>query len=390
MKNFTYYTPTKVVFGKGVEEQVGTELYGRGFRRVLLHYGGGSIKKSGLYDTIIQKLTQAGIAVVELSGVMPNPRVSLCREGVALCREQQIDCILAVGGGSVIDSAKSIALATANDCDPWDITTGKVVPLERLPIAVVLTIAAAGSEMSESCVITNEAEGLKRGFKSPLVRPDVAFLNPELTYSVSPYQTACGVVDILMHTLERYLTPDTDNELCDRMSEGLMVAVKNAGLRVLQDPGDYEARSTLLWASSLSHNDLTGTGKTMLFTCHKLGHEIGGMFDVAHGATLSVVFPAYAKYVYHRDIRKFAQLAVRVLGVEMDFENPQRTALQGIATLQGYFEVLGMPTTLPAIGVPPDAIEKMADKATSGDTVKVPSYTPLGKQELMEIYKLAL
>lgn len=326
MLDFEYYTPTKVYFGRNSDEKIGQVIKEYGYKKILLHYGTGSAEKSGLLGKVRRKLEEAGLEYVELGGVVANPRIDLIRKGIELAKKENIDFILAVGGGSVIDSAKSIGMGLANNMDPWDMIINKIMPARRFPVGVVLTIAAAGSEMSNSDVVTNPENHLKRSINHDLLRPVVAFMNPENTFSVSKYQTGCGIVDILMHTFERYFTPDEDNDLTDRIAEGLMVAVKNAGLVAINEPDNYEARATLMWASSLSHNGLTGCGKNTTFPVHKLEHDFSGLFDVAHGAGLAVLFPAWARYIYRYDIRKFSQFANRVWGVEMDHEHPEKTA----------------------------------------------------------------
>jgi len=391
MYDFQYYTPTKVFFGKKAEAQAGSVIAAYGAKKVLLHYGGGSIKKSGLYQKVIDDLKTNGLEYCELGGVEPNPKIDLVRKGIQLCKKEGVDFILAVGGGSVIDSAKGICLGLANNCDdPWQMITEKTPPQKGFPLAVILTIAAAGSEMSFSHVITNPEVQLKRSLNHDLLRPIYAFMNPELTYTVSPYQTACGIVDIMMHTIERYFVPNYDTDLTDRIAEGLLVAVKNAGKAAMADPCDYEARATLMWASSLSHNGLTGCGKEYLFTAHRLEHDVSGIFDhVAHGAGLAVLFPALAQYIYKHDIRKFAQFAVRVWGIEMNFDHPEETALKGIFATKDFFASLGMPTTMAELGISPEDYEKIADKTTNNGTITVNSYQQLNKDDLIKIYKLA-
>lgn len=391
MNHFVYTAPTKVYFGKGCEEGIGRAVAEQGAQRVLLHYGQGSVKRLGLLDKIKSQLDQEGIRYLELGGVEPNPKIGLVREGIALGKREGIDFILAIGGGSVIDSAKGIGLGLAHDCDDtWEMIRTQTMPTKRFPVGAVLTIAAAGSEMSNSHVITNPEGGLKRSLNHDLLRPVFAFENPEWTYTVSPYQTACGVVDIMMHTLERYCTPQTDNELIDRMSEGLLTAVKNAGTTAVAHPDDYEARATLMWASSLSHNGLTGCGKSGCFPAHKIEHEISGLFDhVSHGAGLAVVFPAWARYVYRCDVRKFAQLATRVFGVDYDFDHPEETARRGIDAMTAYFKSLGMPTTMHELGIGLESFDTMAEKCVSGAGKPLPSYLPLGREEIVEIFRLA-
>lgn len=391
MQNFTFCTPTKVVFGRDIEQDIGAELKAQGATCVLLHYGSGSVKRSGLLDTVLESLQKSALRVVELGGVEANPKLSLVRQGTALCKAQGVDFLLAAGGGSVIDSTKAIGLSIASDCDFWEFVSAPQKATACMPLATVLTLSAAGSEMSNSVVITNDENQLKRGVTTELVRPVVSFLNPANTCSVSPYQTACGIVDIMMHTLERYLTAETDNELVDRMSEGLLLAVKDAGLRALADPNDYEARATLMWASSLSHNDLTGCGKKRLFPVHKLEHDISGVCDhVAHGAGLAVLFPAWAQFICKYDVRKFAQLATRVFGVSMDFEHPETTALRGIAVIKQYFAEIGMPVTWAQLGVSDADLEQSIAKTMAlTPSGQLASYVPLGETEIRAIYALA-
>ena len=391
MQSFTYYVPTKVHFGKGVENNVGEVLKSYGATKVLIHYGGGSIKRIGLLDRITASLTAAGLSYVELGGVEPNPKVAFVREGVELCKKENIDFILAVGGGSAIDSAKSLALCYANDMDPWDISTGKVTPTKITPLGTVLTLSAAGSEMSMSHVLSNPEVNDKRGINLELVRPLVSFENPELTYTVSKYQTGCGIVDIMMHTLERYFQVDRDNELTERISEAIILTVKNAGETAIENPNDYEARAALMWASSLSHNTLTQCGKNMrVMAVHQLEHGVSGVFDsVSHGAGLAVLFPAWAQYVYKYDIPRFAQLASRVWGVSMNYENPEVTAVRGIRAIKDYFRYIGMPTTMAELGIGPESFEKIANVITRNNTFAITSYLPLTNKEILDIFNLA-
>jgi hypothetical protein len=390
MYNFEYFTPTKVYFGKASENRVGEVLKDYGFHKILLHYGGGSIKKSGLFDRIAHALKDAGIGYVELGGVEPNPKIGLIRQGIEVCKKEGVDFILAVGGGSVIDSAKSISMGLANDRDPWDMISTQTMPTRQFPIGVVLTIAAAGSEMSNSHVVSNPELKLKRHLDHDSLRPLVSFMNPELTYTVDKFQTGCGIVDTMMHTFERYFTIDSDNDLTDRISEGILVSVKNAGLTAIEEPDNYEARATLMWASSLSHNGLTGCGKQTFFPAHMMEHDISGVFDkVAHGAGLAVVFPAWAKYIYQYDVRKFCQFATRVWGIEMNHDHPEETALRGIEAMKNYFRQIGMPTTMKELGIEASDYEIIADKSTNHGLKTVASYIPLTKEDIISIYKLA-
>ncbi|HJC22053.1 MAG TPA: iron-containing alcohol dehydrogenase [Candidatus Butyricicoccus avicola] len=394
MQNFTYCAPTKVVFGRGVEEQIGPELRARGASRVLVHFGGGSVKKNGLLDKVTASLTAAGLTYVELGGVQPNPKLSFIHEGIALCRKEKVDFILAVGGGSVIDSAKAIGVGLATGNDPWQYASTGTHPEanEVFPVGTVLTIAAAGSEMSNSDVITNDlvTPWVKQGITSETVRPVVSFLNPENTFTVSKFQTGCGIVDIMMHTMERYVTGQADCQLTERIAEALLVSVREAGRVAIAHPDDYEARATLMWASSLSHNDLTGCGKIRKFPVHKLEHPISALHDsVSHGAGLSVLFPAWAQYVMQYDIPKFAQLANRVWDCPMDFDHPERTAQAGIQAMKRYFTEIGMPTRMSELGLTPDDYDAIIDLTTAGGTKPVKSYIDLGPDEIRAIYALA-
>jgi len=389
MIDFEFYTPTKVFFGKDKHKNIGEIIKSYGFKKILFHYGKGSIKKTGLYDQVIDSLRRNDIDFTELGGVEPNPKVSLVRKGAELCKKEKIEMILAVGGGSVIDSAKVIAIAALTDIDPWEFSLHKAIPSKALPVGTILTLAASGSEMSSSAVITNEEGLLKRGFNSDFNRPLFSILNPELTYSVDKFQTGCGIVDIMMHTLERYFTKSKNVDLTDRLAEGLLKSVIRAGEVAVNEPTNYEARATLMWAGSLSHNDLTGAGRNVFLTCHKIEHEISGMYDyVAHGAGLSVIFPAWAKYVYKHAVDKFCQYAVRVWDIDMNFENPQETALRGIAATEEYFKSIGMPVRLSEINVPDDKFEEMADKCTSYGKQTLPCYIPIGKKEIIDILNL--
>lgn len=394
MQNFTYCAPTKVIFGRGVESQIGTELRELGATRVLVHFGGGSVKKTGLLDKIIASLTEAGLSYVEFGGVEPNPKLSFIHKGIELGRAEKVDFILAVGGGSVIDSAKAIGVGLVTGNDPWQYASTGTHPErnEVFPVGVVLTISAAGSEMSNSDVITNDliTPWVKQGITSETVRPLVAFLNPENTFTVSKFQTGCGIVDIMMHTLERYVTGQDECDLSERIAEALLVSVREAGRVAIAHPDNYEARATLMWASSLSHNDLTGCGKIRKFPVHKLEHPVSALHDsISHGAGLSVLFPAWAQFVMKYDIPKFAQLANRVWDCPMDFDHPERTALAGIEAMKRYFTEIGMPTHMSELGLTPDEYDAIIDLTTKGGTRPVKSYIDLGPDEIRAIYALA-
>jgi len=389
MKNFEYYAPTKVYFGKGQEERVGEITKSYGFKKVLIHYGGGSIKKTGLYDKVVKSLDDAGIAHIELGGVQPNPLLSLAKKGIEMCRAENVDLVLSVGGGSALDSAKIIADGAMNDIDPWEFSMKRAVPKAALPVACILTLAATGSEMSASAVITNDELKLKRGFNSETHRPLFSILNPELTYTLPPYQTACGIVDIMMHTLERYITKPGEAELTDRIAESLLKTVIESGKIAMEDPTNYEARANIMWAGSLSHNDLTGEGREFFMVSHQLEHEVSGIDDrIAHGAGLAVIFPAWCRYVYKYDIPKFCQYAVRVWNCEMDYAHPEKTALAGIEATEAYFKSIGMPSKLSEFGLTKDCIPEMTEKCTNFGTRTLPSYIEFGAKEIAELYEL--
>ncbi len=388
MNNFTFYNPTRIIFGKGTETRVGIET-AKYSKRVLLVYGGGSIRKSGLYDKVTASLKEHGILFMELSGVVPNPRVSLVREGIRLCRENKLDFILAVGGGSVIDTAKGIAIGVPYQGDVWDFYDGKAQIKESLPVGVILTIPAAGSESSTSSVLTNEDGWYKKGTGSDLMRPKFAILNPELTYTLPPYQTACGAADIMAHVMERYFTNTQDVDFTDRLCEAtLKTIIANVPLAIAE-PDNYAARAEVMWAGTIAHNDLLGTGRDQDWASHKIEHELSAIYDVAHGAGLAVVFPAWMKYVYKHNIQRFVQFAVRVWDVDQGFANPERTALAGIERLKEFFRRIGLPVTLEELGVRDDRYEEMADKCTMGDTFEIGGLVKLKKKDVIEIYKLA-
>ncbi|HBL37474.1 MAG TPA: NADH-dependent alcohol dehydrogenase [Firmicutes bacterium] len=386
MENFVFQNPTKIIFGKNTETQVGMETR-KYADRVLLHYGGGSIKKSGLYDRVVAALKDAGVDYIELGGVQPNPRVSLIREGIELCRQHNIRFILAVGGGSVIDSAKGIAVGVPYAGDVWDFYMRKAVIKEALPIGVVLTIPAAGSESSPASVVTNDEGALKRDIGTNLIRPQFAILNPELTYTLPPYQTACGVADIMAHVMERYFSRTQNTDLTDRLCEAtLRTMIKNAPL-ALENPADYAARAEIMWTGTVAHSDLLGMGRIEDWASHMIEHEISGIYDVAHGAGLAVVFPAWMQYVYQEDVNVFARFATRVWGVEPDFAHPEKTALAGIQKTKEFFRSLGLPVTLEELEVGTDRLEEMAAKCTERGPVG--NFKKLDQQDVFAIYQLA-
>lgn len=387
MENFEFYSPTRIIFGRGTEEKVGelTKEYGT---KVLLHYGGGSIKKYGLYNKVVKSLQDAGIDFIELGGVQPNPRLGLVKEGIKICRENDIDFILAVGGGSVIDSAKAISLGVPYEGDVWDFFMGKALPDKNLPVGVVLTIPAAGSESSNSVVITKEEGLLKRSCNNDINRPVFAIMNPELTFTLPPYQTASGVVDMMAHIMERYFTHQTDVDLTDGLCESMLKTIMKNALIVMEEPDNYDARAELMWAGTLAHNGLVGTGRIGDWASHAIEHELSAMYDVAHGAGLAVVFPAWMKYVYKHNVNRFAQFAVNVFNVDYDFANPERTALEGIRRLMDFFRRIGMPTNLEELGIPDDRLEEMASKCKRPNNGRLGYFVPLTEEDILEILKL--
>ncbi|MCI9429003.1 MAG: iron-containing alcohol dehydrogenase [Lachnospiraceae bacterium] len=390
--NFNYYTPTQIVFGKDAELQTGALVQAQNCKKVLLHYGSGSARKSGLLDRIEKSLTEEGIAYVQLGGVVPNPRLSLVYKGIELCRKESVDFILAVGGGSVIDSAKAIGYGVANEGDVWELYDRKKQASGCLPIGAVLTIAAAGSEMSDSSVITKEEGGIKRGYSSDYCRLKFAVMNPELTMSLPPYQTASGCTDILMHTMERYFTAGSHMELTDSIAEGLMRTVmKNA--EILRDePGNYDARAEVMWASSLSHNGLTGCGIVDKdFASHALQHEVGGMFDVAHGAGLAAIWGSWARYVYRDCLSRFVKFALDVMGVEAG-NSDEETALKGIEAMEAFYHRIGMPVSLKELGISPsdEQLQELAKKCSIASGGKKGSAKVLREADMLAIYRNSL
>lgn len=374
MQNFIYTAPTKIIFGKDTELEAGTLIKELGFKKVLLHYGSKSAETSGLLSRIGDVLRKEGIAYVPLGGVVPNPQLGKVYEGIELCKRENVDFILAVGGGSVIDSAKAIAYGLANDFDVWEIFQKTKVPTAFFPMGSVLTIAATGSETSNSTVITKEEGLLKRGYNDDIARPLFAILNPELTYTLPQYQTMSGCVDILMHTLERYFTVENDT-LCitDRMSEALMRTVMENSHILMREPENYKARAEVMWAGSLSHIGLMQCGGTAGdWACHRLEHELGGLFNVAHGAGIAAIWGSWARYVYKNMPQRFAQLAVNVLDVQA--AGQEETAMKGIEAMEAYFRSIGMPTNIHELGIDisNDEIETMVQKC-------VRSFTTLGE-----------
>lgn len=393
MRNFEYYTPTRVIFGKDTHLQVGTLLKEQGCQKVLIHYGGNSAVRSGLLDEIKASLTDAGVDFVTLGGVVPNPRLSKVREGMELCQKEGVDFLLAVGGGSVIDSCKAIGYGIANPwTDVWNFFLKTEMPKDCLPIGAVLTIAASGSEMSNSCVITNEDGWLKRGsIKSDLCRPKFAILNPKLTYTLPQYQTESGCVDILMHTMERYFVNFETMEITDSISETLMQTVIYNARILMTEPRNYNARAEIMWAGSLSHNGLTGCGTAGGdWACHQLEHELGGMFDVAHGAGLAALWGSWARYVYQENPERFAQFAANVFDIPCgtDYE---KTALAGIEAMEDFFRSVEMPTNLGELGLnlSDEVIHELAFKCSFEDTRTIGGIRQLNRKDMEKIYLMA-
>ena len=391
MINFEFHTPTKVIFGKGAENGVGKEFQSRGFKKVLIHFGGTYLYENGLLDRVHKSLEEAGLGWVDLGGVVPNPRLGLAKEGVELCKKEGVDFILAIGGGSPIDSAKAIAYGLVNDFDLVDLYMGRVSTNKIAPLGCISTIAATGSETSNSSVITIEEGMLKRSYNHDCARPLFAIMNPEFTYTVPAYQTASGSADIMMHTMERYFTQTDHVELIDRMAEGLLVTVREAALKVMKQPDNYDARADLMWAGSLSHNGLTGTGRVSDFASHKIEHEMGGMFDVAHGAGLCAIWGSWARYVYKENVARFAQFAANVFDVPMNLYDLEETALKGIEAWEDWCRKLGMPVTMSELGIhPTDAqIDEMAEKCVATGNGHVGFFKTLYKEDVIKIFNMA-
>ena len=392
IKDFNFYAPTRVVFGRKSEKKIGELVASNGGKKVLIHYGGGSAQRSGLLDVVRGQLRDAGIAFCELGGVVPNPLLSKVREGIELCRREGVDFILAVGGGSVIDSSKAIGYGVPYDGDVWDFWAGKAVPAQCLPIGVVLTIPAAGSEMSSSCVITADEGLLKRGFNSDLSRCRFAVMNPERTYTLPPYQTAAGATDIMMHTMERYFSKYEDMTLTDAISEALLRTVKDSALVVMRNPEDYRNRAQIMWAGSLAHNDLTECGTEKDFATHRLEHELSALFGVTHGAGLAAIWPSWARYVKDKHLSRFVQFAVNVMGIPNDFSHPDETAERGICAIEEFYRQIGMPTNIHELlgrEITDQEIDTMVDKCSRGGTITLGAMEVLDAQAMRDIYIMA-
>ena len=391
MENFTFYAPTYFVFGRDTEKETAKYVQRFGGKKVLIHYGGGSVIRSGLLKCVKEGLDSAGIPYVELGGVQPNPRSGLVYEGIELCRKENVDFILAVGGGSTIDSAKAIAAGVVYDGDFWDYYQGKIVE-EALPIGTVLTISAAGSEGSPDSVITNDNGMFKRGATGEALRPKFTILNPALTQTLPPYQTACGISDIIAHLYERYLTNTKEVEVTDRMIEALLLTMIHEGPRAMEDVDNYDARANIMWAAMMAHNNSCGVGRSQDWTSHDIEHELSALYDCAHGAGLAVVMPAVFTYNMEHNIMRFAQVAVRVWGCQMDFEHPEKTAKAGIEALRRFLISIGMPKNFAELGAKEEDIEKLAHTACYGDvrTGTLGGFVELHQDDVENIYRLML
>ena len=390
MENFNFYSPTFFAFGKGREADCGNLVKRFGGSKVLIHYGGGSAVRSGLLERVKASLDSAGLSYVELGGVMPNPRSGLVYEGIELCRREGVDFLLAVGGGSVIDSAKAIAAGTIYDGDFLDFYRGKPIT-EALPVGTVLTIAAAGSEGSGDSVITNEDGMIKRGASGDAIRPKFSILNPELTTSLPAYQTACGITDIIAHLYERYLTNSKDVEVTDRLIEALILTMKTEGTRVMENLCDYEARANIMWAGMVAHNNIVGVGRSQDWTSHAIEHELSALYDCAHGAGLAVTMPAVFTYNLSHDVMRFAKIAVRVWGCQMDFDHPERTAKEGIEALRAFLHSIGMPGNFAELGAKEEDIEKLAYTCCYGKgegSGRVGGFVSLEQKDVEAIYRM--
>lgn len=386
MQNFRYECKTEIIFGKETETEVGIET-GRYGKKILLHYGGGHIKKSGLYQNIVDSLRKEKIEVIELGGVKANPGLSMVEEGVQLCKQNEIEAILAVGGGSVIDSAKAIAVGALYDGDVWDFFEGKAEVERKIPLGVVLTIPATGSEASDTTVITKESKKLKRALAHSVLRPDFAIMNPELTYSLPQYQTAVGVVDIMSHVMERYFTKEENVDFTDQLCEATLRTMIEQGPKAIQNPNDYAARAEIMWAGTIAHNGLLGTGRSEDWASHMMGHEITAMYGIAHGATLAIILPQWMKYVYkdHRD--RFVQYATRVWNVKEE-GSKEEIIERGIQKTKEFFRALGVPVSFQEIDINDEKFEEMAEKCCKNGNIG--GFKTLGKNDVIKIYQNAM
>ena len=388
MNDFQFCSPTEFVFGRGKEHEAGRLVKKHGGTKVLLHFGGGSARRSGLLSRIEASLDAAGIGYVELGGVKPNPRDTLVYEGIELCRKEGVDFILAVGGGSSIDSSKAIAMGVPYEGDFWDFYSGKAILQSALPVGTVLTIAAAGSEGSGDSVVTREADGLKRGTGSDLIRPRFSILNPELTCTLPAYQTACGATDIMAHVFERYFTNTQEVEITDRLCEAVLLTMVRETPRVIAQPDLYEARANIMWAGTVAHTNIVGVGREQDWNSHGIEHELSALYDCAHGAGLAVIMPAWMEFVYQHDVMRFAQIAVRLWGCQMNFVHPEITALEGIRRFRMFLHSIGMPINFAELGAKEEDIPKLVEKFGIGDG-KTGGFVSLSAADITEIYRIA-
>ncbi len=390
MNSFNFLSPTEFVFGKEREKECGKYVRKYGGSKVLIHYGSGSVVRSGLLDRVKQSLDAEDIPFVLLGGVMPNPRDVLVYEGIALCKKEKVDFILAVGGGSVIDSAKAIAMGIPYDGDFWDFYSGKAQIRSAVSVGTVLTIAAAGSEGSGDSVITKEEGMLKRGAGSEFIRPKFSVMNPELTCTLPAYQTACGATDIMAHVFERYFTNTTEVEITDRLCEAVLITMVKETPRVIADPNNYDARANIMWAGTVAHNGIVGVGREQDWNSHGIEHELSGLYDCAHGAGLAVIMPAWMEFVMHHNPMRFAQMANRVFGVPMNFENPEETAAKGIYAFRSFLRAIGMPINFEELGAREEDIPVLVEKFGLGEDGRTGGFVKLSSADVASIYKLAV
>jgi hypothetical protein len=389
MKNFVFQSPTKFVFGKNTENEVGKLLKTYDAKKVLIHYGTGSIKRSGLFDRVVKVLNDENIDHVELGGVVPNPRDTLVYEGIELCKKEKVDFILAVGGGSAIDSAKAIAAGAKYDGDFWDFYERKETIKDALGIGVILTIPAAGSEGSASAVITKTDGLLKRGLYSQYYRPRFSIINPELTYTLPTYQTSAGVVDMMGHIFERYFTPSDNTMFIDRLAEGTLVSIMEAGRTLMDDPTNYEARSVICWAGTIAHNGFFGVGRQEDWATHRLEHELSALYDVTHGAGLAVMYPAFMKYTLQKDIQRYKRFAIKVFGVDANNKTDQEIALEGIEKLEAFYQEMGMPIRFEGLNAKAQDIDHLVEKLQENVGKTFGHFQVLDMEDAKKIYHLA-
>lgn len=391
LQDFNICIDTKFVFGKDAQNQIGRELKQMGIHKVLIHHDNGKfLYDTGLLEQVEKLLEQEGIETLELGGVLPNPRLSLVREGIALAKKEQVDLVLAIGGGSVIDSAKAIGLGAVTDTDVWEFFTGNAVPERSLPTGVILTCPATGSESSAVTVVNNTDVGMKLLVSNPVVRPAIAFMNPELTYSLPKFLTACGVVDMFSHVCERYFTPDSEIGVIDRMSEGILKTLVEIGPKVLEEPSNYSYRAEIMWIGTIAHNNTVGIGRIQDWATHEIGNELSALYDTPHGATLSIIMGSWMRYIYQKSPERFARYAKEVFGVEWTKENTLEAAYAGILKTEEYFRSMGMPVSFGDFKVPTDEVEKMLDRiAFRGEDDSIGGIVRLNREDCRRIYEMA-